>query len=87
MSRDYINDPAEDAAFSLRRISSTLEDILETMQLAPPPPIPDAKVREAAILVVQMLEARIPQRGDEDDIGFEDEHAAIENLLAMFDVP
>jgi hypothetical protein len=37
MSRDYyIDNPAEDAAFSLRRISSTLEDILEAMNRATP---------------------------------------------------
>jgi hypothetical protein len=85
VSRDYINDPAEDAAFTLRDIRDALNDIVGI--LAPPPPIENRKMREAAILVADMLAARIPFRGAQDDLGFDDEHEAIENLLAMFDAP
>jgi hypothetical protein len=79
MSRDYINDPAEDAAFSLRRISSTLDDILEAVNK----PTECEQLDVAAGELAVMLAARIPARGDADDIGFEEEHEAIETVLRL----
>jgi hypothetical protein len=81
VSRDYINDPAEDAAFSLRAIRDSVDDLVGFFTTSR-----DIKeIKEAAIEVIGMLEARIPQRGEPDDIGFDDEHEAIERLAALLD--